>query len=36
MIVIAAAYIVGLPLGIKNRLAVDMTGTQTADFYTGL
>jgi len=36
MNITAAAFIVGLPLSIKNKLTLDMTGTQTADFYTGL
>jgi len=36
MNVTAAAFIVGLPLSIKNKLTLDMTCTQTADFYTGL
>ena len=36
MNVAAAAFIVGLPFNIKNKLTLDMTGTQTADFYTGV
>jgi len=36
MNVTAAVFIVGLPLSIKNKLTLDVTGTQTADFYTGL
>jgi hypothetical protein len=36
MNVTAVAFIVGLPLRIKSKLTLDMTGTETADFYTGL
>jgi hypothetical protein len=36
MNVTATAFIVGLPSSIKSKLTLDMTGTQTADFYTGL
>jgi hypothetical protein len=36
MNVIAAALNVGLTLSIKNKLTLDMAGTQTAEFYTGL
>jgi len=36
MNVAAAAFIVGLPFNIKNKLTLDMTGTHTADFYTGV
>jgi hypothetical protein len=36
MNITAVAFIVGLPMRIMKKLTLDITGTQTADFYTDL